>query len=207
MIGGKPLFVATDIADEQAVIRLIEQTVAHTGRIDVLVNNAAHFYESDFLQEKTERWQAIFDPIVNGSYWCTKYAALKMIESQNRGAIINVSSINGYRALDRSSHYNAAKGALDQLTKCTALELSPHSIRVNGVAPGFIDTGLSIVGGVSELETDWFQNYYVGMRKIPLARAGMPEEIAKVIAFLASDAASYIQGTTIPVDGGLSTTF
>jgi meso-butanediol dehydrogenase/(S,S)-butanediol dehydrogenase/diacetyl reductase len=123
------------------------------------------------------------------------------------GAIVNISSINGFRALKLSSHYNAAKGALDQLTRCTALELSPHGIRVNGVAPGFIETELSIVSGVNELETDEFMNYYIKQRRIPLARAGHSEEIATIIAFLASNEASYIQGAIIPADGGLSITF
>lgn len=206
-IGGNPLFIPTDVGDEEAVRGLVERTLAHAGRLDIMVNNAAMFYESDFLQETTERWRKVFDIILNGSYWCTKYASLAMIERGVRGAIVNVSSINGYRALNLSSHYNSAKGALDQLTRCTAAELSPHGIRINGVAPGFIDTGLSVVSGVNELETDWFKDYYVGMRKIPLARPGLPEEVAEVIAFLASDAASYIQGATIPVDGGLATTF
>lgn len=206
-IGGRPLFVRTDVSDEEDVKRMIDAAAEHTGTIDVLVNNAAMFYESDFLSETTDRWRAVFDTIVNGSYWGSKYAAKAMIERGIRGAIVNVSSINGYRALNQSSHYNAAKGALDQLTRCTALELAPHGIRVNGVAPGFIDTGLSVVGDVNELETDWFKDYYVGMRKIPQARAGQVDEVAAVIAFLASEAASYVQGATIPVDGGLSVTF
>lgn len=206
-IGGRPLFAKTDVSDEEDVKRMVKAAVEYTGRVDVLINNAAMFYESDFLEETTERWRAVFDTIVNGAYWGTKYAAKAMIEAGIHGAIVNVSSINGYRALNQSSHYNAAKGALDQLTRGTALELAPHGIRVNGVAPGFIDTGLSIVGGVNELETDWFKNYYVGMRKIPQARAGGGDEVASVIAFLASEAASYVQGATIPVDGGLSVTF
>ncbi|MCU6711204.1 SDR family oxidoreductase [Paenibacillus sp. J5C_2022] len=206
-IGGRPLYAKTDVSDEEDVKRMIEAAIEHTGRIDVLINNAAMFYESDFLEETTERWRAVFDTIVNGAYWGTKYAAKAMIEAGIHGAIVNVSSINGYRALNQSSHYNAAKGALDQLTRGTALELAPHGIRVNGVAPGFIDTGLSVVGGVNELETDWFKGYYVGMRKIPQARAGEVDEVASVIAFLASEAASYVQGATIPVDGGLSVTF
>jgi len=205
--GGRPLFAKTDVSDEGDVRRMIDAAIEHTGRVDVLVNNAAMFYESDFLEETTERWRAVFDTIVNGSYWGAKYAAKAMIERGIRGAIVNVSSINGYRALNQSSHYNAAKGALDQLTRGTALELAPHGIRVNGVAPGFIDTGLSVVGGVNELETDWFKDYYVGMRKIPQARAGKVDEVANAIAFLASEAASYVQGAILPVDGGLSITF
>lgn len=206
-IGGNPIFVQTDISDEAGVQNLMNRALEHTGRLDVLINNAAMFYESDFLTETTERWKAVFDTIVNGAYWCSKYAAEGMIQKGISGAIVNVSSINGYRALNQSSHYNAAKGALDQLTRCTALELSPHGIRVNGVAPGFIDTELSVVGGVNELETDWFKQFYVEQRKIPQARAGTVNEVASVIAFLSSEASSYIQGAIIPVDGGLSITF
>ncbi|WP_162341445.1 SDR family NAD(P)-dependent oxidoreductase [Paenibacillus paridis] len=206
-IGGQPLFVQTDISDEGAVQHLMNRALEQTERIDVLVNNAAMFYESEFLKETTDRWRAVFDTIVNGAYWCSKYAADAMVQRNISGKIVNVSSINGYRALQLSSHYNAAKGALDQLTRCTALELSPYGIRVNGVAPGFIDTALSVIGGVNELETEQFQQYYVQQRKIPQARAGTVDEVASVIAFLSSEASSYIQGAIIPVDGGLSITF
>jgi meso-butanediol dehydrogenase/(S,S)-butanediol dehydrogenase/diacetyl reductase len=202
-----PLYVQTNVASEDDVIRLISYSVEHTGRLDVLVNNAAMFYESDFLTETTEQWHQVFNVIMDGAYFCTKHAANAMIKQGHGGAIVNISSINSYRALNKSSHYNAAKGALDQLTRCTSLELAPHGIRVNGVAPGFIDTGLSLIGGVNELETEEFLHYYVKQRKIPLARAGFPEEIATIIAFLASEEASYIQGATIPADGGLSITF
>ncbi|WP_214625994.1 SDR family NAD(P)-dependent oxidoreductase [Paenibacillus agaridevorans] len=199
-------FIATDVSVEEDVKRLVEQTMTLTGRVDVLVNNAAMFYESDFMEESTERWRAVFDTIVNGAYWCTKYAARAM-KGTGGGAVVNVSSINGVRALKKSSHYNAAKGALDQLTRGTALELSPLGIRVNGVAPGFIDTALSVIGGVNELETEDFKRYYVGQRKIALARPGLPHEVARAILFLASEEASYIQGAILPVDGGLSITF
>jgi meso-butanediol dehydrogenase/(S,S)-butanediol dehydrogenase/diacetyl reductase len=203
---GQVQYIATDVSVEADVERLVEETMSLTGRIDVLVNNAAMFYESDFLEESTERWRAVFDTIVNGAYWCTKYAARAM-KATGGGAVVNVSSINGVRALMKSSHYNAAKGALDQLTRGTALELSPYGIRVNGVAPGFIDTALSVIGGVNELETEDFKRFYVEQRKIALARPGLPHEVARAILFLASEEASYIQGAVLPVDGGLSITF
>ncbi|MBP1994029.1 SDR family NAD(P)-dependent oxidoreductase [Paenibacillus eucommiae] len=205
--GGEHLFVQADVSKEEDVKRLMQQAAAHNGRIDILVNNAAMFYESDFLTETSEQWRRVFNVIADGAYLCTKYAAEVMVANGHPGAIVNISSINGYRALNKSSHYNAAKGALDQLTRCTALELAPYGIRVNGVAPGFIDTGLSVIGGVNELETEDFLHYYIGQRKIPLARAGLPQEIATIIAFLASEESSYIQGATIPADGGLSITF
>lgn len=159
------------------------------------------------MKESTKRWRAVFDVIVDGAYLCTKYAAAKMIEQGTGGAIVNISSINSMRALKLSSHYNAAKGALDQLTRCTAVELSPHGIRVNAVAPGFINAGLSVVSGINELETEEFLESYIKQRKIPLARPGEPAEIAQIVAFLASAESSYIQGAIIPADGGLSITF
>jgi meso-butanediol dehydrogenase/(S,S)-butanediol dehydrogenase/diacetyl reductase len=206
-LGGNHIFIKADVSQEQDVKSLMERVSDFTGRIDVLVNNAAMFYESDFIHESTERWRRVFDVIVDGAYLCTKYAARKMISQGTGGSIVNISSINSFRALKMSSHYNAAKGALDQLTRCTALELSPHDIRVNAVAPGFINAGLAFVNGINELETDEFLEYYINQRKIPLARAGEPVEIAKIIAFLASEESSYIQGAIIPADGGLSITF
>jgi meso-butanediol dehydrogenase/(S,S)-butanediol dehydrogenase/diacetyl reductase len=205
--GGKAYFVKADIAIEDEVKRLINQAIQLAGRIDIVVNNAAMFYTSSFLEETSERWHNIFNIIVDGAYFTSKYAAKHMVDNGIHGSIVNVSSINAHRALDLSSHYNAAKGALDQLTRCIAFELSPFQIRVNGVAPGFIETPMSVVNGVKEHETEEFQNYYVNKRKIPLARHGQPEEVANVILFLASEEASYIQGTIIPVDGGLSNTF
>jgi len=207
VLGGRHQFVRTDVACEADVEAMVRQVADQFGRIDVLVNNAAMFFESEFLTESTDRWHQVFNVIADGAYFCTKHAAASMQQSGTQGTIVNVSSINGYRALKASSHYNAAKGALDQLTRCTALELAPYGIRVNGVAPGFIETELSIVSGVNELETEEFKTYYVGMRKIPAARAGTTDEIAQVIAFLASDASSYMYGTIIPADGGLSITF
>ncbi|MBW7460989.1 SDR family oxidoreductase, partial [Paenibacillus sepulcri] len=134
-------------------------------------------------------------------------AAQLMIANRIQGRIINVSSINGARALEESSHYNAAKIAMDQLTRSTALELMDEGIRVNGVALGFIDTPMSVVDGVKEHETEWFQSIYAARGKIIQRRSGQPEEAAGVIAFLASEDASYICGAVLPVDGGLSVTF
>lgn len=123
------------------------------------------------------------------------------------GAIVNISSINGHRALDSSSHYNAGKGAVDQLTRCLALELADHGIRVNAVAPGFVDTPMSIVDGENELESTGFKTIYVDGGRIPMRRAGSADEIASVVAFLASPAAAYVCGAIVPVDGGLAVTY
>jgi NAD(P)-dependent dehydrogenase (short-subunit alcohol dehydrogenase family) len=106
-----------------------------------------------------------------------------------------------------SSHYNSAKGAIDQLTRCLAVELAPYGILVNGVAPGFVDTPMAVINGVCEHDTPDFKAFYVERRRIPLARPAQPEEISEAVVFLASQRCSYITGHTIVVDGGLTATF
>jgi len=200
-------FVPADVADAEQVCSLMDQAVERFGSIDILVNNAAIFAPGRFMDTDWTEWRRVFDVIVNGAYFCTKEAAGRMIAQGIQGSIVNVSSINSTRALEESSHYNAAKGALDQLTRNTAMELMEHGIRVNGVALGFIETPMSVVDGVKEHETNWFRDIYVGRKKIPQQRQGQPEEAAGAIAFLASLDASYMCGAVIPVDGGLSITF
>jgi NAD(P)-dependent dehydrogenase (short-subunit alcohol dehydrogenase family) len=100
-----------------------------------------------------------------------------------------------------------AKGAMDQLTRTLALELAPHSILVNSVAPGFVDTPMSVTDGKSELESEWFKTNYVQQRRIPLARAARPAEVAQAILWLASPLNTYVNGHVLVVDGGLSVTF
>jgi NAD(P)-dependent dehydrogenase (short-subunit alcohol dehydrogenase family) len=205
--GLEATFVPCDVSDVQQVKGMMEQAVRDYGQIDILVNNAAVFSPSRFMDSDWAKWRSIFDIIVDGTFFCTQEAARHMIRQGVKGHIVNVSSINSTRALEESSHYNAAKGALDQLTRNTAMELMEYGIRVNSVALGFIETPMSVVDGVSEHETDWFKDIYVGRRKIPQQRQGQPEEVAGVIAFLASEDASYMCGAVVAVDGGLSITF
>jgi NAD(P)-dependent dehydrogenase (short-subunit alcohol dehydrogenase family) len=200
-------FHTCDVSLEHEVDALIGFTKETYGSLDILVNNASMSNTIEFMSPDTEKWKQVFDVTVNGTYYCSRSAARIMEEQGKGGRIINVSSINGYRAAEGTSHYNAGKGAMDQLTRCMAMELSPLGILVNGVAPGFVDTPMSIVDGENELDSEWFRSIYVERRKIPVQRAGQPEEIANVIAFLASREVSYMCGVIIPVDGGLSITF
>ncbi len=196
-----------DVTVEEDVRRCVAAAEEKFGPVTILVNNAAIFEPATFLSTETADWRRTFEVIVAGAYLCSREVARRLVEHGRGGAIVNVSSLNGHRALDQSSHYNAGKGALDQLTRCLALELADHGIRVNAVAPGFIDTPMSVVDGVNELHTDAFRSIYVEGGRIPLRRPGAAEEVAEVVAFLTGPAASYVCGAIVPVDGGLAVTF
>ncbi|MBM7791181.1 SDR family NAD(P)-dependent oxidoreductase [Tenggerimyces flavus] len=192
--------------DGARVVLVDRRPVAGVAAARLLVSEGvdATFIEGDVASESSVR---SFDVIAFGAYFCAREVARAMVAASAPGVIVNVSSINSTRGLVSSSSYNAAKGAVDQLTRCLALELADHGIRVNAVAPGFVDTPMSVVDGVDELQTPAFRSVYVEGGRIPLRRAAQPAEIASVIAFLAGPDASYLCGAVLPVDGGLSVTF
>ncbi len=203
--GAQAAFVAADVTQDAAA--MVAATVATFGRLDILINNAGIFYTADALTTPFAEWQKAFDVIFHGALHCSRAAGQVMVAQGQGGRIVNVSSVNGFLGMAQSSHYNTAKGAVDQLTRCLAVEWAPHGILVNGVAPGFVETPMAVVDGVNEHETPDFQEFYVRRRRIPLARPAQPEEIAEAVCFLASDRCTYITGHTIVVDGGLSITF
>jgi len=204
-LGTPALPVCVDIAvDAQS---MVDQALQHFGRIDMLVNNAGVFYPADFLTTEFAEWRKAVDIMYFGTMQCSQAVARSMVAAGIAGRIVNVSSVNAFLGAPLSSHYNTAKGAIDQLTRCLAVELAPHGILVNGVAPGFVETPMAVVEGVNEHSTADFQQFYVQRRKIPLARPAEPSEIATVIVFLAEGSATYLTGHTIVVDGGLTVTF
>ena len=206
--GGRALAIRADIADQAAVEAAVTRTLEHFGQLDVLVNNAGISAPSDFIESAFDDWNRVIQVNLYGAIYCARAVAKRMVEQGRAGRIVNISSIHAQRAEPGASSYDIAKGGLDQLTRALAVELAPHGILVNSVAPGFIDTSMAIgPDGVNELETDWFQALYVARRKIPIARAGQPEEVAAAALFLASPEASYITGSVLAVDGGLSVTF
>src|SRR3989440_7044300 len=176
---------------------LVERTVTELGPIDILVNNAGSLVERLRILELTEeRWDEVIDLNLKTAFLCCRAVAASMMERKT-GAIINVSSIAGRNGGALGSiHYSTAKGGLITFTKGLAKELAPFGVRVNAVSPGVIDTPYH-----EQFSTPEAMKAYVG--GIPLGRVGTPAEVAKVIAFLASDAGSYLCGETIEINGGM----
>jgi 3-oxoacyl-[acyl-carrier protein] reductase len=173
--------------------------------VDALVNCAGVGLPEEVIHSPLAEWRKPFDSMVHGAVRMTRLAVPLMPEG---GRIIHITSIHGERAEAGSSAYAMAKAALNQFCRSLALELAPRGILVNAIAPGFIDTEMSVgPDGVNELETEWFRANYVAGHHLPLRRAGRPEEIAGVAAFLAGPDATYLTGQIITVDGGLTITF
>jgi NAD(P)-dependent dehydrogenase (short-subunit alcohol dehydrogenase family) len=201
---GNHLLLEGSYADENS-INTAEQLIRENwNRLDVLVNCAGVFEKTDSLSMDLERWRVIFDRMMAGCVRMTRLAAEKMIEG---GRIIHISSIHGGRAEMHASSYSVAKAAINQYCRAMALELADKNILVNAIAPGFVNTAMSVVDGKNELDTAWFRDNYVNSQRLPLRRAASPEEIAGVAFFLAGNDATYITGQVITVDGGLTITF
>lgn len=203
--GGRATALQADVRHDAQ--RMVDAAVQTYGALDILVNNAGIFYAADFLTTPFEDWHRAVDVMFYGATKCSRAAAQQMVAQGGGGQIVNISSVNAFLGAPLSSHYNTAKGAIDQLTRCLAVELAPHRILVNGVAPGFVETPMAVVDGVNEHSTQDFKQFYVQRRRIPLARPAEPDEIATVVTFLAEGTATYLTGHTIVVDGGLTVTF
>jgi len=195
--GGRAIIVQGDVTQASEVQSLVEQTVAEFGAIDILVNNAGSLVERLKILELTEeRWDEVINLNLKSAFLCCRAIAASMME-RKAGAVINVSSIAGRNGGALGSiHYSTAKGGLITFTKGLAKELAPFGVRVNAVSPGVIDTRYH-----EQFSTPEMMKTYAGM--IPLGRVGTPAEVAKVICFLASDAASYLAGETIEINGGM----
>lgn len=191
---------------EQETIRNGEEIIADNwGNVDALVNCAGMSEKTNPLEMDLDRWRVIFDRMVNGAFLVTNLAVKFM--NNKSGRIIHITSIHGTRAEKHASSYSMAKAAINQFCRAMALELADKNILVNAIAPGFVDTAMSIVDGENELESQWFKENYIANQHLPLRRAASADEIAGVAFFLAGKDATYITGQVITVDGGLTITF
>ena len=194
------VFVHCNVASRPDVDAALAATLTAFGRVDGLVNNAGIFKASPFLDISEADWDAVIDVNLKGHFLVGQAVARQIVAQGGGGAIVNMSSVNARLAIASIASYNASKGGIDQLTRVMALALSEHGIRVNGVAPGTIATELA---AKAVLTSDEAKARI--MSRTPMKRLGAPTEIASVVAFLLSDAASYMTGETVLVDGGRMT--
>jgi NAD(P)-dependent dehydrogenase (short-subunit alcohol dehydrogenase family) len=196
-LGG--LYIHCDVGDKAQVDALVAQTMAAHGHIDVLVNNAGIFRAADFLEVTEADFDAVLRINLKGSFLVGQ-AVARVMAGAGKGSIINMSSVNAVLTIPTIASYNVSKGGINQLTRVMALALADRGVRVNAVAPGTIATELAAKAVLTSPEATARI-----MSRTPMKRLGEPSEIADTVAYLASDAASYITGEIVVVDGGRMT--
>ncbi len=193
-LGQKALVVVADVSKAEDAERLISETVNTFGRLDVLVNNAGITRDNLAIRMKESEWDMVLNINLKGTFLCSQ-AAAKVMMKKRSGRIVNIASVSGILGTAGQANYASSKAGVIALTKALARELGPRNITVNAVAPGYIITEMT------EKLPDKVKEEYLA--QIPLKRGGTPEDVANVVAFLASEAASYVTGTTLIVSGGL----
>jgi NAD(P)-dependent dehydrogenase (short-subunit alcohol dehydrogenase family) len=195
--------IVYDLAQLDGIEALVDRVAAEVGPIDVLVNNAAFFASTPVESITLADLRRILDVnLIAGTMLAV--AAARGMRERGWGRIISVSSIKDAFGERQSLAYDVAKGGLSQATRTLAVELGPHGVLVNAVAPGYVRTAMSVIDGENELESDWFKANFLDSGRLPVGRAAEPDEVAACVAWLAGDDASYVNGAVFRIDGGLS---
>ena len=202
--GGKASAIKTDVSNAKSVEQMVAHAIKIYGQLDYAVNNAGIEGEFNAITDLSEEdWDQVININLKGTFLCLKYQAKAMIDSGNGGAIVNIGSVNSFLGFPTGSAYVTSKHGLIGLTSSVSAELGPQGIRVNLLCPGIVDTPMH-----QRIRKDFGDEIYdVGiLPKVHLQRAGQPQEMAKTIVFLCSDESSYITGSTLTADGGLTLT-
>jgi len=195
-LGRQALAVQTDVADQEQVQAMVQRAMEVFSRIDILVNNAGNAVLSPLLETTAAVWDRTLKIHLYGTFFCTQAVVPHMV-TQRRGRIVNMSSVSGLVGSAGRVAYSAAKGGINMLTKVLAVELAPHGIRVNAIAPGAVETELTRAAWTQADREGYF-------RLTPVERLGQPEDIAQTVVFLCLPHSDFITGQILAVDGGFS---
>jgi len=196
--GGNAVAVQADVASEPDVVAMVQRVVSELGGLDILVNNAGIEKKMALVDMDLQTWNAILATNLTGSFLCLREAARVMV-GRKQGVIVNMSSVHEFIPWPGFAHYCASKGGLKLLMQTAARELAPNGVRVLNIAPGAIATP------INNFVLDDPEARHAVEQEIPLGHFGQPEDIAAAVAWAASDEAGYVTGTTLVVDGGMST--
>jgi len=202
-LGHEATAVTTNVARVQDVDAMVQRAQARYGRVDILVNNAGIRYASAIIEMPDDEWHDTIATNLTGEFFCLRRVARAMVNQGRGGAIVNIASVAGMRGVRNRAAYCAAKAGVILLTQVAALELAPHGIRVNAIAPGLIETPLTARYAHAE-DPDSRMMAEKIVASIPLGRWGKPDDIAAGAVYLASDEAGYVSGTTLIIDAGLT---
>jgi 3-oxoacyl-[acyl-carrier protein] reductase len=200
-------FLQADLSQEEEIKKLMDYTKTKWGSLDFLINNAGIEDGYTLADQTYESYRKTMKVNMDAPFLCSKYA-LSLLEKSQTARIVMITSIQGVRGYKGNISYNTAKGGLINMTRVLAVELAEKNILVNSVAPGFINTPLSVMkDGNLEWDTDWFNDVYLKYEKLPMGRYGNPDDVAGAVYFFCSEDSKYVTGQTLLVDGGVSSTF